>query len=352
MTDYREPELRPDVFLDFYEFHLRYRAHPGCVYYLMPFLREAYGWDDEQALWFAFINGNTQNPLTSLILHRRAPVPGKADALVDFWREHYPRLAFDTDRRYHKKSLDEAVAGYCSLAGGDQRAFWHEVAEGGFAEMWRAATHLPTFGRLSAYSYLEYLRVMGVPFDCDTLMLNDRSGSKSHRNGLCKVFGLDEYDWHASNPDFDGRYPAELIARLEDAGSGLLNTMRDRAAGQPWADDVSYFTLESALCTYKSWHRPDRRYPNVYNDMLYLRIKKAQEDWPEEDLDIFWEARAECLPEHLRLEDNPHDPGCTPVKQNHYRLTGQVIMMDAEYPQYENDFNTAVREGRFPERSV
>lgn len=35
------------------------------------------------------------------------------------------------------------------------------------------------------------------------------------------------------------------------------------------------FTLESALCTYKSWHRPNRRYVNVYSDMLHGRIDEA-----------------------------------------------------------------------------
>ena len=32
--DFRLPRYRREVFLRFYEFHLRHRAHPGCVYYL------------------------------------------------------------------------------------------------------------------------------------------------------------------------------------------------------------------------------------------------------------------------------------------------------------------------------
>lgn len=338
MTDWRLPEHRRKVFMDFYEFHLRYRAHPGCVYYLMPYLRDHYGWDDEQALWFAFLNGNTQHPVTSLIIHRRHPYPSRRAAT--YLADNYEQLEFDTDRRYHKSQFDLAVHGYLTMIGDEPQAdFFNRAAQGGFRSMWYMASTVPTFGRLSAFSYLEYLRIMGVPFDCDTLLLDDMSGSKSHRNGLAIVAGLDEYDWHKSNPSFTGKYPPSVLATLKATGDSLLADMKKRAAGQPWENDVSFFTLESTLCTYKGWHRPDRRYPNVYNDMLHDRIRKSEQRWPNEDLSIFWQARADCLPPHLRLEDNPHDPGVHPTKQNHYRLTGEVIMMNVEYPEYANSFN-------------
>jgi hypothetical protein len=337
--DFRLPQYRYDVFLDFYEFHLKYRAHPGCVYYLMPYLRDRYGWDNEAALWFAFINGNTQNPVTSLILHRRFPDKGQWLDLVKFYKENYERLEFDTDRRYHKKSMPAAIESYLSLVGPDQWDFYTATAQRGFGVMWRAATSISTFGRLSAYSYLEYVRIMGIDFDCDDLMLADRDGSRSHRNGLCIVSGLDHYDWHKSNPTFDGNYPPELIASLETMGAQILANMKKRAAGKDYERDVSYFTLESALCTYKSWHRPNRRYPNVYNDMLFNRIKKNEAAWPEEDLSVFWEARKHYLPDYLRLEDNPKDLGLNARKQNHYLTTGQVIMMNRDYPYYKNEYN-------------
>lgn len=337
--DFRLPQYRYDVFLDFYEFHLKYRAHPGCVYYLMPYLRDRYGWSREQALWFAFINGNTQNPVTSLILFRRAPEIHKHRELLTFFRDNYAQLEFDTDRRYHKKHFAKAVESYLDVVGTDQWDFWSDTARGGFGSMWRAATAISTFGRLSAFSYLEYVRIMGIDFDCDDLMLGDIDGSRSHRNGMCIVMGLDQYDWHKSNPNFDGKYPPELIGSLESQGARILSDMKKRAAGKDYERDVSYFTLESALCTYKSWHRPNRRYPNVYNDMLYNRIRKNEAAWPEEDLSVFWEARKAYLPDYLRLEDNPRDLGLHPKKQNHYLTTGQVIMMNRDYPYYKNEYN-------------
>jgi hypothetical protein len=347
-VDYRLPEYRRDVFHDFYEFHLRHRAHPGCVYYLMPYLRETYDWDDEEAQWFAFLNGNTQNPITSLLLHRQSP-RGLADhgRMLAWYHENYARLAFDTDRRYHKRSLEAAVDGYGKLVGryGGQRRLWDSQAALGWDRLWMVATSIPTFGRLSAFSYLEYVRIMGVDLDCDDLMLEDRPGSRSHRNGLCIVAGLDRYDWHDSNPDFDGLYPADLLGYLAGEASLLLSEARERAAGKDWAGDVSYLTLESTLCTYKGWHRPNRRYPNVYNDMLYNRILAAQAAFPEANLDVFWEARAACLPAYLRLEDMPGDPGLAPVKQNHYRETGEVIVLGREYDRYWSSFDAAVDAG-------
>ena len=344
MTDWRLPEHRREVFLDFYEFHLRYRSHPGGVYYIMPYLKDRFGWSEEEALWYAFLNGNTQNPITSMILMKRFPSMANAKDLVAFYREHYDKLEFDTDRRYAKNKLPGAIDSYRELTGGAQEDFWWSTAHGGFSEMWRAATSIYTFGRLSAFSYLEYVRIMGVPFDCDTLMVGDKDGSRSHRNGLCIVEGLDQYDWHKSNPDFDGNYSPNLITKLEAAGASLLAEMKERAKGKEWEHDVSYFTLESTLCTYKSWHRPNRRYPNVYNDMMSNRIKKAEAVWGKAETQVFWEAREWALPEHLRIEDNPEDLGLHPVKQNHYLTTGEVIMMSVEYPKYHNTYKEAAND--------
>jgi|SRR5215469_23471 len=352
-SDFREPEYRREVFLRFYEFHLRYRAHPGCVYYVMPWLRETLGWSEEQALWYAFLNGNTQHPPSSWLLFQNAETPRRAEQMLD-WFHHpsvYPKLAFDTDRRHHKKVLAESVRHYTTwLDGRSQSRAIREVAKGGWPAMWKWASSLYSFGRLSAFSYLEYLRIMGIEFDCEDLMLEDREGSRSHRNGLCIVLGRDDLDWHASNPRFNGQYSETTLRWLRREAEGLLTDMRRRAIGQPWAYDVSYFTLESALCTYKSWHRVNRRYPNVYNDMLYDRLRNAERAWSGVSFELFWKARSDSLPVGLRLEDNPFDPGCVPVKQNHYRTTGQVIVMDHDWPCFSNDFASAVAAHAFGPR--
>ncbi len=353
--DFREPQYRREVFLRFYEFHLRYRAHPGAVYYLMPYLLD--GATMEEKLWFAFINGCTQNPVTSLIIYRQFPrVPHKEhhqSALSVWFNEQWARLPFDTDRRYQKRQFPEAVCAYARwLRGGTQHFGFVSQCQGtpeqNFDALWALIREqFVSFGRLGTWSYLEYLRIMGLPLEPSSMMLRDMDGSKSHRNGLAIVLGRDDLDWRKDST-FKGKYSPQVIEWLEREADQLLVEARERAArcedrvisgARPWADDVSRFTLESALCTYKGWHRKDRRYPNVYNDMLRDRIEQVQALWPQEDLGVFWRAREVCLPQHLRVEEVEGDPGLARAKQNHYRLTGQVIMMDRDWGVFRNDLS-------------
>jgi hypothetical protein len=345
--DFRKPEYRREVFLRFYEFHLKYRAHPGCVCFVMPYLYKTFKWDREARLWFAFLNGNTQNPVTSWIIFQRFPNLARLKiADLDKWfNKEFTRLAFDTDRRHQKSEFMASVRCYEKLTHGEQEQFFSgfvntEDQYENFRNAWDVVRNqFYSFGRLASFSYLEYLRIMRVNLDCDHLFLEDMKGSKSHRNGLAKVLGRDDLDWHDSNPtEFDGKYTPEMLVWLNKEAALLLNEARNRVAGQPYANDVSYFTLESTFCTYKSWHRPNRRYPGVYADIFHDRIKKAEAAWPKEDFSIFWDARKSYLPEYLRLEDNPGDPGLKPEKQNHYRLTGQVIMMDTDWSCFANSF--------------
>lgn len=345
--DFRQRQYRREVFLRFYSFHLRYKSHPGGVYYALPHLANAYDWDDEQCAWAAWINGNTQNPVTTLLLmeasqhtHRRAE-----DAIA-FWNDNFTRLQWDTDRRHQKGVFAEATRGYLDITrrAGGQTAYWRHAAEAGWDGCWKAARALPHLGRLSAWSYLEYLRLLGLPIpDADTLYLADREGSRSHRNGLLFVLGRDDEMWWRLNPGHTGHYTSAAITALETEGAALIAEARTRNPGNP---DVGRLTLESALCTYKSWHLPRRRYPGVYNDLLHTRLITAEHRWGDRFGHI-WDARRVHLPQYLRLEEIPTDPGCVPVKQNHYLETGQVIMMDRDWPCFRNDFAAAVRDGAY-----
>lgn len=344
--DFRLPQYRREVFHRFYQFHLENRSHPGCVYYAFPWLQQRLCLDTEQMLWLAYLNGNTQNIVTSLIIFRRYPKPGHIDA--DWFNTNWSNLEWDTDRRYHKKSLISAVANYAELIGNSQAAYFHSHhhndPESTFREIWSVVhSQFYTFGRLSTFSYLEYLRIVGQPLLCDQLFLHDMDGSKSHRNGLAKVLGRDDLDWHKST-GFAGDYTDEQLTWLVEEGALLLREAQDRTAETPAvpARDVNYFTLESALCTYKSWHRPRRRYPNCYNDMFAGRIRRAEERWGKEETALFWQMREDCVPRHLRLECCPNDPGLTPAKQDHYRLTGQPVMMSRRWPVFDNAFDRQV----------
>lgn len=351
--DFREPQYRREVFLRFYEFHLKYRSHPGCVYFLFPELL----WDrpKEDWLWFAQINGLTQNPVTSWIIFQVWPevprTPAQLEAVDVWFNNNWDLLAFDTDRRYQKKDFPAAIRAYSkALEGGAQEAFFKAHCDPSadpqksFSSLWRVIQRqFYSFGRLSTWSYLEYLFICGLDLEPDSMMLRDMSGSKSHRNGLAIVLGRDDLDWR-KDTTFQGKYRPEVLEWLEREADEILEEMRSRVSSRStggavpdWYRHISRFTLESALCTYKGWHRPNRRYPNVYTDMLYDRIRRGEKDWPHMDLSVFWQARRRALPEHLLLECSPTDPGLARVKQNHYLNTGQVIMMENDWAVFRND---------------
>lgn len=341
--DFRRPEYRREVFLRFYEFHLKYKSHPGAVYYAFPWIFKHLKMSMEQRLWFCFLNGVCQNVLTTFEIYNAFPDLEKIDMAVfsAYFRSNYKKFGWDTDRKWVKNKLEACVRAYTSLLEGrTQVEFFGAICDDkdleiNFQRLWDYVLNkFFLFGRLASFSYLEYLKIAGLPIECDSLFLDDINGSKSHRNGLCKVLGRDDLDWHdVLNPSFKEYTPAQ-IAWLTDEGALLLEEAKARIDDP----DVGYFTLESTLCCYKSWHRMNRRYPNVYNDMFHERIKKHEAMW-DKNMDFFWEMRYESLPKELLLEDNPKDFGLCPQKQNHYIQTGQVVMMDEEYPCFKNNLN-------------
>lgn len=345
-TDLRKPENRRETWQRFYTFHLRYATHPGCVYFALPFMADKLGWDTEQRYWAAWLNANTQNPVTTLLLMEAAPGMQSWYAAGTYLSQNWHLLQWDTDRKYQKAKLPEACEKYAAIMGqwGSQAAYWRGVQDWGDA--WRRMTALPYMGRLSAWSGLEYMRLLGsepLP-DADTLLLDDAAGSRSHRNGLALVTGHDDmvHDKHL-NPGQLNLWKTGFRREMEQAGASLLAEARERNPGHP---HVGYLTLESALCTWKSWHKKNRRYPNVYADMMHERLRWAEARWGHR-FGVLWDARREALPAHLRLEDTPGDPGLSPVKQNWYRETGQQVLLGWDWPEMWSGFDQAVREGQF-----
>jgi hypothetical protein len=357
-VDWRRPENRREAFLRFYSWSVEHASFPGAVHYVLPHIARELELDLEQRYWLAWLNANTQNPVTSLLLFQAAPRLQDHEKALAFWGTHYRALDWDTDRRYHKARFGDAVRGYAAAMCGTCTNPQHRYFRTGldWSAWWNLAYALPTMGRLSTWSYLEYLRILLGPEyvpDADTLMLEDISGSRSHRNGLALVAGAAHWvrdDRVVLGPGevrsvSDKVYTPDVLAHLGQEGELLLSQAQQRTGGA--ADRLS---LESALCTYKSWHKPNRRYPSVYNDMLYSRLTAAENRWGRR-FGVIWDARREALPARLRLEDRPGDPGVSPVKQNWYLQTGQVIALEPDYPDMPDGFEARVRAGDFGKRA-
>lgn len=275
---------------------------PGLVYLYMPALSEMLGWDSEQRLWFAFLNGLTQNPITSLKLFLRldhVPTYRLDIRRFDEWfNTNWHSLQFDTDRKYQKKDTAAAIESYADLVreyGSQAKMLTGKPYE----NLWTIATSIPTFGRLSAFSYLEYVYIMGHGADCTSLMFNDKAGSKSHRNGMLLLLGQDSLVWDKrQHRSHNGEYEnfQGLCEQLEQQADEIIADLRTR--GIP----ASKFTFESNLCTFKN-HFYGHRYPGVYADMAWQRIEHAEQQGSNEIADIFRHIRKAKLPKWLLMEN-------------------------------------------------
>ena len=299
--DYRLKENRKEYFDALYKINLEYGIMPGLVYLYMPELAKRYNWDNEQKLWFAFLNGMTQNPITSLRLMFKLPEPPPPGAqltqFTHWFDQNWDNLQYDTDRRYQKKDTVEAIKSYALIL--DCFDSQEQMLTGGYQELWkRVRENYDSFGRLSAFSYLEYVYLNGFGSDCDDLIFEDKSGSKSHRNGMMVLYGADHFVWDKRmKNDFDGNYPdfKKICTWLNQAAESYLDEFKRKHMTK----DVGNFTFESNLCTFKN-HFFGHRYPGVYADMAWSRI-----EWAEErgiDVDEFKDMRAELLPDWLRAE--------------------------------------------------
>lgn len=336
--DFRLPKYRREVFLKFYEFHDKFKGHAGAVYSAFPYLFEKLNMTQEEKLWFVFINGCSQHVVTTYLIFEQFSDFRNLDIqkLNEWFYNNYKKLGWDTDRRYFKNSFIKCVQSYKDNVGNQSQSdFFNKLTNTSdpyknFENVWsKVLNGFAYFGRLSTFSYLEYLKLASVNLDCNQLFLDDIKGSKSHRNGICKVIGRD--DWEDTKIN-EVKYTPEMIEYLSYEGEQLLAEAKNRFDGE----NVNYFTLETTLCCYKGWHRVNRRYPNVYNDMFHDRIKKS-EIMMDRELPIFWESREKFLPDNLRLEKSPTDIGFCKEKQNHYRLTGEVIMMQDMFPEFKNN---------------
>lgn len=307
MLDYRTKENRGTYFDALYKSSLVNGVLPGLVYCYFPMLKERLGWDEETCLWFAFLNGMTQNPLTSLRLFEQLPAPPRGEPeLIKFnaWFDaHWSSLQYDTDRRYQKKDTVTAIASYVRALDDYQRS---QVAmldsHRSWDDLWHfVTTRFKTFGRLSAFSYLEYLQIFGHGKPCTSLMFNDRNGSKSHRNGMLFFMGMDElvHDKRAAN-GFDGEYENfdRMCGWLEGRAAEKIADFKSK---NPGLNHVSRETFESQCCQFKNSFF-GRRYMGVYSDMAYERLVWYHEHVGKDaNFKRILEIR-ESLPDWLRME--------------------------------------------------
>jgi hypothetical protein len=132
-------------------------------------------------------------------------------------------------------------------------------------------------------------------------MFGDKSGSKSHRNGMLMLMGIDNLVWDKrADNGFDGNYDNfnKMCEWLTDKADVILGSYKVKNKNNIYA---SNFTLESQCCAFKNeFFR--RRYPGVYSDLAWERILWADERGHREHTAPFKDIRSEYLPDWLRIE--------------------------------------------------
>jgi hypothetical protein len=305
--DYRLKPNRRAYFDTLYAATLRHSVMPGCVYCYFPALAERLGWDDDQKLWFAFLNGLTQNPITSLAMMEEWPLENLGhgyfmDDARDWFNENWARLQFDVDRQKNKRLTLDAVDSYHKMyreAGGQV-----PLLTGSFPELWERLGRVASFGRLSTFSYLEFCWIYGHGAECDDLMFGDLHGSRSHRNGMLLLLGRDDLvlDKRAGNGVTGYKDLPGIARNLAEYADAYLH---DFKLDHPDVPNVGYFTLESQACQFKNSFY-SRRYMGVYADMAMERIEWAEAAWgSRRHTQVFRDIREECLPAWLRVEAAP-----------------------------------------------
>jgi hypothetical protein len=303
IVDYRQPENRLKYFKELYNVNVSNKVHPGLVYLYLPELKAYYNWDDEEALWFAVINGHTQNPITSLKILEFMPSPKMSESewkfAEDKFNADWTTLSFDADRNKHKKNTIKGLRSYVELM--DSKSQVELFSNKTYEEYWDIAHSIYSFGRLSTFSYLEYVRITGFGSDCTNLMFNDFSGSRSHRNGMFFLLGMDDMIFDKRQiPSHNGKYDnfENLCETLEDKAERFLFDFTKEFG---YDNDISKFTLESCLCQFKNGFFK-RRYPGVYADMAFDRIKWYDSRGFDKFTEPFKAIRSDKLPDWLREE--------------------------------------------------
>jgi len=300
MTDYRKVDNREELFRATYRGNLTHGILPGLVYRYLPQLADKFNWDNEQKLWFTYLNGNTQNPITSLVLMAKQPRPflDKHDhaKFKEWFDQNWHGLSFDTDRRYSKKLCPDSLL---DISSNWDKAIALYTDQTDFDDLWEFANSRVSFGRLSTFSHLEYAYIYGLGPDCNRMFYSDKSGSKSHRNGTFFLLGKDDYVWDKRQPNsHDGNYDdfGKICSWLEGWATGWLTHYSN---DNPDLNHVSRFTFESTLCQFKNGFF-GRRYYGVYADMAHNRILKAEADGVDKRITDLFRELYNTLPEGLR----------------------------------------------------
>ena len=324
--DYRERQNRREAFKRWYAWSLAYKDCDPAIW-LANYINERYEHNDEQRLWFSWLYGNTYYLPTSWVLMNEFPDFERAtfDRMNAWNTENYKRLRYQTDTKWSKGHLADMYASYEKFIGkGTQRekleSYFGDNEEQNFDNLWEALKDgLYKFGRYSTWFYMQQLKhTADIPMESTSLMLNDYSGSRSHRNGWLYALGQED--------NVNTKLTADEYQRLEDNARDLIQEMHTEYP--QLSKDIDYFSMETCLCSFKKLFRTHHgRYLGYYLDRQAEEIMKVEQDgWSGIEWEVMWQARDETL--DLTLSSKT---GINKSKFDSFLKTGQLDRLEMMY---------------------
>jgi hypothetical protein len=301
--DYRLKENRTEAFIKWYAWSVEFGDCDPAVW-LTNYLNKRYEHNVEERLWLAWLYGNTYHLPTAWILKQEFPDFELAtiDRITQWNAENYKRLRYQTDTKWNKGHLPAMFSSYQEFIGKGNsqdevlRSYLGDNEKQGFANLWNAISgRLHKFGRYGTWFYMQHLaQTCDLPIYSGApkgLKLDDYSGSRSHRNGLCYVVGKD--DW------IDQRLTASEYHWLEEAAFLIEEECMVRFP--QLAHHFNPFNTETCLCSFKKLFRTKHgRYLGYYLDRQSEEIQQVENDgWYGIDWNVLWQARNECLDPRL-----------------------------------------------------
>jgi hypothetical protein len=291
-----------DLFIQWFAWGVR-EGDCDPALWMLNYLHRRYEHNVEERAWTAWLYGTTYQLPTAWVLKQEFPdVELAAASRAEAWNSaNYKRLRYQTDTKWNKGHFPTMLASYREWLGGRRQIdaltvnpSWSPRQR--FEYLWR---HIRKrwfkFGRYSTWFYLQTLaHTAGVPLEPSSLMLDDWSGSRSHRNGLLLALGQPQ--------KLDQRLSKHDLGYLEGFAVDMLEEARLRFPEE--AAQLDLFSMETALCSFKKlWRRRDGRYPGYYLDRQVTEIERAaSDDWHGVDWSVLHQARSETLDHRLLAE--------------------------------------------------
>lgn len=290
---------RKELFTRWFLWSVKFKDCDPSIW-MMNYLNKRYEHNSEERFWLAYLYGTTYHVPAAWVIKSEFPDFELAtNSRIKAWNDaNYKRLRYQTDTKYNKGHLPEMFASYQQFIGRKtQKETFEKYFVGTPIQNFNALFKivkgaLYKFGRYSTWYYLQALKqTCGVAIEPPSLILNDYSGSRSHRNGLCKALGQDAW--------VDAKLNPTQISWLEGEGHEILQEVQHRMP--ELRNELDFFAMETALCSFKKIFRErEGRYLGYYLDRQAEEIKKVEGDgWFGIDWDVLWQARKETLDPRL-----------------------------------------------------